>query len=116
MSHEMKEEPFLRMGTAEVIPRHVHYENFKDGFLDRNKREDEFYSNRNGGLIKYTDCTKMIEGGGSGIYGSGTSTLSNTPGGMCSRECGCRLQNRNAYILTIMLCLKHLTITISIQN
>jgi hypothetical protein len=61
------------MGTDRTINRHVYDKPFTVRFPDRSEWKDGFNTNRKGGLIWYTDGSKINKGIGAGMYGYGTS-------------------------------------------
>ena len=64
----MKKEPILQMGSDKMILRHVYEKPFTVRFPDRSEWENGFWSNRKGGLIWYTDGSKINKGTGAGVY------------------------------------------------
>jgi hypothetical protein len=63
----MKEEPILQMGTDKMIPRHVYDKPFTVRFPYISEGKDGFQPNRKGGLIWYTDGSKINKGIGAGV-------------------------------------------------
>jgi hypothetical protein len=68
MTQNMKKEPMLRK-RIDMILKHVSDKSFTIRFPDRSEWKHRLRINRNGGLIWYTDGSKMNKGTGAGLYG-----------------------------------------------
>jgi hypothetical protein len=66
---DMVKEPILRMGTDKMIPRYVYDISFIIRFPDRSEWKHRLGTDRNGGIIRYTDASKINKGTGAGVYG-----------------------------------------------
>jgi hypothetical protein len=66
MTSDMKKEPILQTGSDKMILRHVYDKPFTIKFPGRSEWKEEFWPNRKGGLIWYTDGSETNKGTGAG--------------------------------------------------
>jgi hypothetical protein len=64
----MESEPILQMGSDKVTSKHIYENPFTIRFPDRSEWNEGFQPDKKGGLIWYTDGSKMERGTGAGVY------------------------------------------------